>query len=110
MEAAVCGGVALAGSSGGAATGSRSTFSGSCFSGGSGAVWAGTCATTGPVMQSRIIGRTNSQLLQGRIVSGTSMNGKLGQPFGRNQLYLQFTPLPVSFNILGPISQHVLVT
>ena len=60
-------------------------------------------------LQRRKIGITNNHLLQRRIVSGTGMNGELGQPLGRNQLYLQFTPLPVPFGIVRPIPKHVLV-
>src|SRR6202453_2359088 len=82
----------------GEATGSRSTLSGCCFSAGSGEAdgVADTCisARTGG-LQRRKIGRMNSQLLQGRIVSGASVNGQLGQALGRNQLHLQFTPLPI---------------
>src|ERR1700677_2669886 len=95
----------------GETTGSRSTLSGCCFSAGS---WeaeggGGACIRAGSgELQSRKIGM-NSQLLQGRIVSGTGVSGELGQPLGWNQLYLQFTPLAVPFNILRPIPQHVLI-
>src|SRR5450631_2458033 len=98
MEAAVCDWLGAEFSPSGEATGSRSTLRGRCFSG-----WVAddappACATaaTGR-LQSRKIGKTESHLLQGCIVSGTGMNSELGQPLGRNQLYLQFTPLPVPF-------------
>src|ERR1700684_177333 len=95
----------------GEATGSRSTLSGGCFSGcEAGGGVPGACATAGPgKLQRREIGITNKHLLQRRIVSGTGMNGELGQTLRRNQLYLQFTPLPVPFGIVRPIPQHVLV-
>src|ERR1700722_14936630 len=85
----------------GEATGSRSTLSGSCFSGcvgeADGCPGAPVaCPPTGPgELHSRKTRRAESQLLQGRIVSCTSVNGQLGQTLWRNQLYLQFTPLPV---------------
>src|SRR5580658_7110510 len=84
-------------------TGSRSTLSGCCFSAGSAGADGGadTCISAGTgELQSRKIRRAKSHLLQGRIVSGPGVNGKLGQPLGRNQLDLQFTPLPVPFNIV----------
>jgi len=74
-------------------------LSGGCFSGCTGEAGACpeaavACAKAGlGKPQSRKIVRINRQLLQGCIVSGTGVNGKLGQSFGRNQLYLQFTPL-----------------
>ncbi len=76
-------------------------MSGRCFSGwvGDGEAPACAMAATGK-LQSRKIEETESSLLQGCIVSGTGMNSELGQPLGRNQLYLQFTPLPVPFDIV----------
>src|SRR5271155_6206508 len=73
-------GALLSGPSG-AATGSRSTLSGNCFSGciGEAGGAVATCAPDGAGrLKSRKVGRRHSHLLQGRIVSGTGVNGELG--------------------------------
>src|SRR5271168_2478749 len=94
----------------GEATGSRSTFSGGCGSGAR--AWA-MAAESQPQPRQKIsaaaIGTKRSLLLQRSIVSGTSMNGQRRQPRWSNQLYFQFTPLPVTLLIRRPVTEDIFI-